>query len=766
MRLFTSKREGIGVRRFLIPSISVGSVVIAAIAPSSQKRDPGADILPVLNKYCARCHGNKDNQDMALPSLLPADSFRTKRELWNRIEAVLSNKQMPPPGNPAPSDSERASLVSSIERAVSAGSPDRDNRMTPGRVTMRRLNREEYNNTIRDLFGIDLRPADDFPSDDVGYGFDNIGDVLSISPLLMEKYLKAATVIADRVIYTPGVRTWRFAGTDLDGPNATALADGVNILFTNGVLTREIDLPVEADYDLGIEAHQDKAGPEDARMSLVVNGRTIDAVAVRSTGKPELFQVRFHAGPGHVVVGAGFTNDFYVAKTATAPQQDRNLYIHALTVSGPVGPATAIPRTQSRIIFEQPTPATRLKCERDILASLAGRAYRRPPTGAEVDKLVAIAEMAHQNRESFERGIQLGVTAVLCSPNFLFRVERPIGDSLNSYEIASRLSYFLWSSMPDDPLYALAAKDLLKKPDVLAQQIQRMLSDRKSDALADNFAGQWLQTRKLGVVRLDRRLFPQYTNEVRQAMATETRMFFQDVVRNDRSVLDFLEGSHTFVNGPLAQVYGIPGVSGPNFMRVQLPPERAGILTQGSVLVVTSNPTRTSPVKRGKWILENILGTPPPPPPPGVGVLKDDRASVATASLKERMEQHRKDPMCAACHKQMDGLGFALENFDASGTWRTKDGQFDIDASGELPDGSKFAGPTELRSILVARKGQFVKCLSEKMLTFALGRGLEPSDDPAVAQIVKSVSDGQYKFSSLVTAIVASEPFRKQGREK
>jgi hypothetical protein len=293
-----------------------------------------------------------------------------------------------------------------------------------------------------------------------------------------------------------------------------------------------------------------------------------------------------------------------------------------------------------------------------------------------------------------------------------------------------------------------------------------MLSDPKASALADDFAGQWLQTRKLGVVQPDHQLFPQFNEEVRRSMATETRLFFEDVVQNDRSVLEFLYGRFSFLDGPLARLYGIPGVQGNQFKRIKLPPERAGILTQGSVLLVTSNPTRTSPVKRGKWILENILGTPPPPPPPGVGVLKDDHASVQGATLKQRMEQHRKDPMCAACHKQMDGLGFALENFDAVGAWRTKDGQFDVDASGTLPDGSEFSGPEELRSVLVKRKDQFVRCLAEKLLTYALGRGLEVYDDPAVDKIVKTVSDGEYKFSALVNAVVESEPFRKSRTEK
>jgi len=715
--------------------------------------------MPTLATYCARCHAAKDNSDMSLVTLAEPNSFRTHKDVWTRVVAVLQGKIMPPPGNHAPGDAERANLIAAIDKALAPPKPN------PGHVTMRRLNRAEYDNTIRDLCGVNTDPASDFPSDDVGYGFDNIGDVLSMSPLLLEKYMKAATDIADAAIYTPSVHTWRFKGSELEGPNSSKEED-VTCLYSNGVVSRDVELPVAGDYKLTVRAHQDKAGDEDAKMSFDVNGKVVGMAAVHSADAPQTVEIRFHAPAGHVSIGAGFTNDFYVPKTATNPGQDRNLYIHSIEISGPVGGVTSIPKSESRIIFVKPTPTTRIECERRILAAFAARAYRRPPTKAEVDKLVALAELVHKNGDSFERGIQLGVTAALCSPNFLFRVEKPVNGLLSSYEIASRLSFFLWSSMPDDELFALAAKNQLQNPQILAQQIARMLKDPKADALADNFAGQWLETRKLSEVRPDRKLFPEYTQEIRRDMETETKMFFEDVVRNDRSILDFLDGNYSFVNGPLAQVYGIAGVNGPSFQRVEMPPQRAGVITQGSVLVVTSNPTRTSPVKRGKWILENILGTPPPPPPPGVGVLKDDSASVATLTLKQRMEQHRKDPMCAACHKQMDGLGFALENFDAVGAWRTKDGNFDIDASGELPDGSKFTGPVELRDILMKKKELFVRCLAEKMLTYAIGRGLESYDDPAVDRIVASISDGQYRFSALVKAIVESDPFRKSVVEK
>lgn len=718
------------------------------------------EVLALLTKYCGPCHSSKDNADMSLALLQSAGSFSAQRATWLRIEENLANRNMPPSGNPAPTDEERKKLVASIHTWL-GGSPP-----SAGRVTIRRLNREEYNNTIRDLFGVQLRPADDFPSDDVGYGFDNIGDVLSMSPLLMDGYMKAAEEVAAQVIYTPGVRTWHFDGASLDGDGTTA-AEESRVLYTSAEVPATIQIPVDGDYRLRVVAHEDKAGDGDAKMALKANGETLktfDVVALKA--HPQTYEVQFHAKAGKASVSVAFLNDYYKEKTATSPSEDRNLWVHSIDVSGPIGEGTGVSPAQAKIIFVQPTPSTRVQCEKQIFTAFASRAFRRPATEAEVSRLVAIAELAHKNGDKFETGIQLGLTATLCSPNFVFRVEKPVNGPLGSYEMATRLSYFLWSSMPDDTLFALAAKNRLQDPAVLADQVARMLRDPKATALADNFAGQWLQTRKLSVVQPDRRLFPDYTPQLQRAMATETKMFFEDIVQNDRSILDFIDGRYSFVNNALGKLYGIRMPLGDQFMRIQMPPERAGVITQGSVLVVTSNPTRTSPVKRGKWILENILGTPPPPPPPGVGVLKDDKDSVEGATLKERMEQHRKDPLCASCHKQMDGLGFALENFDAVGNWRTKDGKFDIDASGTLPDGSKFTGPVELRAILMRRKDQFVRCLAEKMLTYALGRGLESYDDMAIDKIVKLVSDGEYKFSALVNAIVESDPFRKSTIEK
>jgi Protein of unknown function (DUF1592)/Protein of unknown function (DUF1588)/Protein of unknown function (DUF1585)/Protein of unknown function (DUF1595) len=399
-----------------------------------------------------------------------------------------------------------------------------------------------------------------------------------------------------------------------------------------------------------------------------------------------------------------------------------------------------------------------------------GRAYRRSVTPAEVDRVLKLVEMALASGEDFNAAIGVGLQAILVSPHFLFRVEldpEPNNPdairTINDYELATRLSYFLWSSMPDDELFTLARLGLLRKGGNLDRQVRRMLADPKAQALIENFAGQWLQLRNLDTVAPDKGRYPDFDESLRRAMRKETELFFAAIVREDRSVLDFIDADFSFINSRLARHYGISDVSGEEFRRVRLDPnERGGVLTQASVLTVTSNPTRTSPVKRGKWILENILGAPPPPPPADVPKLTEGAEGKLTGSLRQRMEQHRANPDCAICHKRMDPLGFGLENYDAVGAWRTKDGPFEVDASGELPSGETFVGPKELKAILKARQDEFVRCLSEKMLTYGLGRGVEYSDRCAVEDIARAVEKNDWKFSSLILAIVHSDAFQKR----
>jgi mono/diheme cytochrome c family protein len=599
---------------------------------------------PFFDKYCTSCHGpTKPKAGLNLEALRNEESVRARGKVWSRIRENVEDGTMPPDDSAQPTRAEVDLVSASIKGALErdeCGKPP-----SPGRVTIRRLNRAEYNNTIRDLFGVEDRPADDFPSDDVGYGFDNVGDVLALPPLLMERYMTAAEKVAERVI-----------------------------------------------------------------------------------------------------------------------------------VANPASPGQIKPDSHRRIIFREPvSPGEYPDAARVIIERFATRAYRRPVTPAELDRLMGIVQMALADGECFERAIQLAVQAVLVSPHFLFRVEldsRPQGSAptgpdrvepIGPFEVASRVSYFLWSSMPDDELFRLAGQGKLRASDVVSAQVRRMLVDPKTRALVDNFGGQWLQIRNLRTFHPDRERFPGFDESLREAMFRETELFLAEIVREDRSILDLIDADFTYLNERLARHYGIKGVTGPDFRRVRLDgPERGGLLTHASILTVTSNPNRTSPVKRGRWVLEQILGAPPPPAPPDVTPLKDDRALESAVTMRQRMEQHRSQTSCAVCHKRMDPLGFGLENYDGVGAWRDKDAGVPLDASGTLPSGESFRGPAELKAILRSRPREFARCLTEKLLTYALGRGLEESDRCAVDRIVKELELHEYRFSVLVEGIVLSDPFLKR----
>lgn len=597
-------------------------------SPVQDKSAFARDVVPFLKAYCTDCHGGDEPEaKLALDRYHQSGNVQEDYGIWEKVIRMLNERQMPPSDMPQPMESEVQTVLAAIRAELDTFDCSLIN--SPGRVTLRRLNRSEYDNTIRDLLGIDVHPAKDFPSDDVGHGFDNIGDVLSIPPILMEKYLKAAEAVVD-----------------------LAFAD------------------------------------EQARSRILVHQADDDA--------------------------------------------------------------------------------DRITAFRRNMVEFAERAFRRPLTGRDRERLFDLARRAYEAGLRDDEVAKTVCVAVLVSPHFLFRVEHdPDPDDedgireLNGWELASRLSYFLWSSMPDRELFELARQGQLQDPKVLRAQVKRMLQDPKARALVENFAGQWLQLRDLATRTPDPELFPQFDEELRSAMQKETEAFFAAVVREDRSILDFLGADYTYVNERLAEHYGLDGVTGEQFRRVELPDQRRGILTQASILLITSNPTRTSPVKRGKWILENILGEPPPPPPPDVPEL--DEAAEVLGSLRERMEQHRANPSCAVCHRQMDALGFGLENFDAVGAWRDKDGRAKIDPSGELPGGIEFGGPAELMQVLIERKKEaFCRCLTEKLLTYALGRGLESSDRCVVNGIVEDLERQDYRFSALVTGIVLSDPFRKR----
>lgn len=752
------------------PAAAAAKPVADAALLKTADVDFKKSVLPFVQKYCIGCHGpGKPQAEVSFLKFKDSASVLKDRTVWEHASKTITGGYMPPQNAPQPSQAERDAVVGWIDGFLSQADCKLED---PGRVTMRRLNREEYNNTVRDLLGVNVRPGDEFPSDDVGYGFDNIGDVLTISPLLMEKYLKAAEVVARAAIVTPDaeVKSARISADKLTGDGG--VGENGRIIASNGAAGVSHAFPKEGEYLLRVRAYAQQAGPEPARMAIQFNDKEIKKVEVKATEEsPAVYEVKVKTGAGSQRVAAAFLNDYYNPQDPNPNNRDRNLGVDYIEIVGPIGITGEVPASHRRLIPVKPTKQNQEQIARKSLADLARRAYRRPVTKAEVERLVRVVKLVEKEGEGFERGMQLAVQAVLVSPHFLFRVEvdsKPNDPKakrvINDYELASRLSYFLWSSMPDEELFRLASNKQLQKPSILMAQVRRMMKSPKARALADNFATQWLTLRTLNNMTPDTRQFPTFNKDLREAMRQETLLFFETVVKEDRSILDFIDGKFTFVNEPLAKHYGIEGISGNTFKRVALDgTQRAGVLSQASILTVTSNPTRTSPVKRGKWVLEQFLGTPPPPAPPNVPLLDDQaKKGQLTGTLRQQMEQHRKDPLCASCHTRMDAIGFGLENYNAVGAWRTQDGASEIDPSGTLPGGKSFKGPAELRAILKAQKGLFVRNLSEKMLTYALGRGLESTDKCEVDSISAAVTKNGYKFSSLITAVVQSEPFRKR----
>ena len=747
-------------------------------APAKPQADTYArDVQPFLQKYCITCHNAKKQAGgIDFTEFKDTASVVAERETWETARNRLAAREMPPKDARQPAADESAKIVAWIDREMAraiAAMPK-----SPGRVTLRRLNRDEYNRTIRDLVGIDFHPADDFPTDDVGHGFDNIGDVLSLPPILLEKYLNAAERIVQRIFDGEPVapQTTKFGTNELKTTaKETEIIDvrfeKAHWLAVKGSVYAEYDVPRDGEVTFRVRVAPRNLKERDAvRLSFQVDDKEIRSMPFRSqNNNPNILETVATVKAGRHRFGVALVNP----EDGDKPLRERK----GVAVSGVVvidPPLSPIRAAYDRILFGDAKDESRERARR-ILAEFSKRAWRRPVTRAEVERLLKLFDTARQNKESFERSVGVSLQAILVSPHFLFRVEpnrAPDRDDgsypLNDWEIASRLSYFLWSSMPDDELFRLAEKGRLSDPAVRAAQVERMLKDPKAYALAENFAGQWLNLRVLATIQPARRDFPGFDEALRVAMRKETEMFFHAVLSENRSVLDFLDADFTFVNERLAKHYEIKGVEGQEFRRVKLgDANRGGVLTHASVLTLTSNPTRTSPVKRGKWILENILGTPPPPPPPNVPDLEESKEALAKGSLRERMEQHRANPNCATCHERMDTLGFGFENFDAIGGWRSKDGKFNIDASGTLPDGKKFSGPAELKKILKDSKAaEFRRCLTEKMLTYALGRGTELSDRATIETISQAVAADGNRLKRLVLEIVQSDAFLRRTVKK
>lgn len=754
-------------------------LLLFSTLPALQAADPHLDafsnqVKPFLEKRCLFCH-NPDNKngDLNLKALQEPAVALAERNRWEDVLHRLRTGDMPPQGMPRPKEEELLAVSRWMERQIEIR--DKQTRPDPGRVTARRLNKVEYNNTIRDLFGVNLFVADDFPNDDSGYGFDNIGDVLSLSPVLLEKYLQAAEKVSAVVL--PSSRfgkpvAQRYA-YDQGRPDASP-----------GSMVKTIRFEYWAEYEIVVRnndrrpagtAKEPLPPAPSQRLALFMDDQWLATEVVQQDIQKNRFvRKRLAIPPGDHHFRAAFVDENNQPVSPSHPdfqpilirgkREDLPLFIDYIEVRGPYAAELgAAPAEKRLLVCAEQTP----QCARQIVANLLPKAWRRPVSTAEVDRITSFATRSLAKGESFARSLRLSLQAMLVSPHFLFRMERDVKPEdagkvhrLSAYELATRLSYFLWSSMPDDELFRAAADGRLLKTPELRAQVQRMLKDPKSSALVDNFAGQWLQLRNLEVHKPDPEKFPAYDAALREAMLTETRLLFANILRENRPVTEFLDSNYTYLNERLAAHYGIPGVKGNQFRRVELADgRRGGLLTHGSVLTLSSYPTRTSPVLRGKWIMENILGTPPPPPPPNVPELKTEEVGK-TATLREQLEKHRANASCAVCHNKMDNLGFGLENYDAIGSWREADGPLPVDSTGRLPGNKTFRTPAEFKQLLRQEPEGFARALTAKLLTYALGRGLEPFDRATVTQICHTVAKQQYQMGDLVLAITESLPFQ------
>jgi hypothetical protein len=803
--------------------------------PATPGHDFDGVVKPFVMEHCASCHGvRRQKGNLNLQAYDSLEKLTNDADRWELVVQRLRDGVMPPEEEePRPTPAQIAELTGFVEKEIAKADAARP--LDPGRVTTRRLNRTEYNNTVRDLLGVDLRAADEFPHDDSGYGFDNIGDVLSTSPLLLEKQLAAAERIARTAIFGPGavkpslVKLPMLNARVVESPKVVEAYDETGLTLPNAAHAT-YRVPVAAEYVVRlISSGRRPQGSMPMRFALWVDGARVGDRELETSlgagfdpGEQELsgrrveFRLALTAGD-HWIAGSplklyeGLPSKFGGPVPSTLPEPPPPVFkprpgmtpeqiefarkrfearaseplpvntprVGGIEIIGPYGAsATPSPESRARIFVCRPEGAQAAACRTKILRTLARRAYRRPVTADEVAKLDRLAATVEADTHSFEEGLTSALQAILVSPDFLFRIEHgepklmtsrpsaaagkgPATVRLTQHELATRLSYFLWASMPDAALSAAADRGTLRQPAVLAAQVTRMLADPRSATLGEHFAGQWLQVRALESATPDREKFPAFDHYLRMSMRKETELFVAAIVREDRSILDFLDGHFTFLNERLARHYGIPGVSGTEFRRVALPADgiRSGVITQASVLTVSSYATRTSPVLRGRWLLDNILAAPMPDPPPDIPNLDEKGVGTAT-SVRQQLERHRSDAICASCHKRMDPLGFGLENFDAVGAWRTADGTVPIDASGTLPDGKTFNGPIELRAVLLSQKDAFARAITGKLMTYALGRGLERGDKRDIKQMAAHIAAKGYRFSSVVMEIVNSPAFQ------
>lgn len=771
--------------RIAWPTIAFGLLIHGlALTPSSaDPLEPVADYShlaqPLIEQYCFDCHaGDAPDAGLALHKLQGGDQFQTDRDAWSKVLARLEAGDMPPPDYDAPTASERADLVGWIEARLAEF--DCQSPHDPGWITLRRLNRDQYRNTVRDMLHIDFEPARTFPPDELAHGFDNNADMLSLTPMLLEKYLTAARDIARQVVLTPeAIREYvssppknRWQGGQFD-------AEDRRELWTNGAVEFVHKFPKAGTYWLRVTVEASQAGDEPVRMGMLDDSRVVKRVAVYAAeGETEQFIMAFDVPTGKHRLGVAFLNDYY------ADGADRNLFVKKFEVIGPASVALdELPSAhQQWFALSPPTKDWRdghrwRPAVRETLKKMLAQAFRRPATELQIDRFISLVDQRRREGDTYQRAMQVALEATLVSPRFLFigdidssgetATSAQPGYLIDEFELASRLSYFLWSSMPDQRLMQMAGERQLRTQ--LDSEVARMLDDARAQQFTSNFAGQWLGTRELDSFEPDEDQFGRFDESLRRAMAREAELVFAEVVQNNLPITTLVSADFTYLNSTLANHYGIEGVQDNEFRRVALAatPEfaglRGGVLTMAGVLSVTSNPDRTSPVKRGKWVLGELLGAEPPAPPPGIDSLEAVAAhSDKPLSIREQMERHRADPSCAVCHDQMDSLGLALENFDVVGRWRTRDAAGPIDASGELPSGEKIDGVADLQQVLLGRREDFRKCLAQKMLTYALGRGLEYYDECAVREITKQLEASDDRMQSLVIAVVESAPFQQR----
>jgi hypothetical protein len=776
---------------------SVPEASTRAIGLSAQSGSTATQYRAVVNQYCVTCHNETLKTGGLTLEKVDFNDIGAGAEVWEKVVKKLRSGMMPPQGRPKPDDTTRNNLASWLEASLDHAAslkPD------PGRPLLRRLNRAEYANAIRDLLALEVDPATLLPPDDSGYGFDNNADILGISPVLLERYLSAAGQISSLALGDPDTRPGSQTIRIRQDASQDRHIEGLPLGTVGGALAK-LNLPLDGEYAISVRYFRTNLGAMRGleyphEIEITVDGERVhlgkfggDAdfkwalenitLAADDAERRSGTRVNLKAGPREVGVaflempGENTTRlQPFIRSSNDTLDPSGHAHIDSFTITGPFNASGPGDTPSRRTIFacRPKSSSDEEPCARKVLTTLVHRAYRGFEKPVDIERLMSFYRAERESSKEFERGIQMALQRLLSSPKFIFRTETdPASASagavhrVSDLEIASRLSFFLWSSIPDDELLNAAAQGKLKTASALDQQVKRMLADPKARALVQNFAGQWLYLRNLKNQIPNSLEFPDFDDNLRQALQRETELFFNSIIEEDRNVLDLMTADYTFVNERLAKHYGFSNIYGSQFRRVAIADEaRKGLLGQGSILMVTSHTDRTSPVVRGKWILENLLGAPPPPPPPMVPPLKEsaEREGGKILSMRERMEEHRNNPACSGCHSIMDPIGFAMENFDAVGAWRTHEARVPIDASGQLLDGTRVNGVVELKKALMRQPERFVETFTEKLLTYALGRGLAYYDMPTVRAVVRDSARSNYKFSSIVSEIVKSTPFQ------